>query len=386
MTDNQRTDSTKFLAALTLALLAASLWIFSSFLNYLLVGAVLALATSHVFNALVNAVENANAPAWFKKSKRIFAAALLTLFFLMMIFVPLTYFVSVTYDQVNGMDLEQVKQTVTEMADKAVAFLDRIPMLKAPLERLQSEGITFLKGPGIEVLVNGVKGLVSGAGSLFGQIIWILLFYFLFNLYGHQILRFTASLMPMSLEHEKYLYRECTGTVAVVFYGTLFNMAAQGLAFGVLMAVIGGYNAFYLGVLTGFCSVVPLIGAALVYVPVIALELFAGHYLTAVVIFGFAWVVMGFLIDNILRLVFIGYLKKMFGFQYTMNEILVLLAIMAGIATFGFWGLIIGPSVLALTLAAANLFSSQNEESVEPEASKMVKADSGHSTSDQAPV
>ncbi len=43
MTDNQRTDSTKFLAALTLALLAASLWIFSSFLNYLLVGAVLAL-------------------------------------------------------------------------------------------------------------------------------------------------------------------------------------------------------------------------------------------------------------------------------------------------------------------------------------------------------
>ncbi len=81
MKDNQRTDSNKFLAALTLVLLAASLWIFAPFLNYLLVGAVLALATSHVFNALVNAVENANAPAWFKKSKRIFAAALLTLFF-----------------------------------------------------------------------------------------------------------------------------------------------------------------------------------------------------------------------------------------------------------------------------------------------------------------
>ena len=382
MKENQRTDSIKFLAALTLGLLAASLWIFSSFLNYLLVGAVLALATSHVFNALVNAVDNANAPAWLQKSKRALAAVLLTLFFLMMIFFPLIYFISVTYDQISGMDLEQVKQTVIDMADLAVAFVDRIPMLKAPLERLLSEGISFLKGPGIEVLVNGVKGLVSGAGSLFGQIVWILLFYFLFNLYGHQILRFTANLMPMSLEHEEYLYRECTGTVAVVFYGTLFNMAAQGLAFGVLMAIIGGYNAFYLGVLTGFCSVVPLIGAALVYVPVIALELFAGHYLTAVVIFGFAWVVMGFLIDNILRLVFIGYLKKMFGFQYTMNEILILLAIMAGIATFGFWGLIIGPSVLALTLAAANLFSSQNEESVEPEASKMVKADSGHSTSD----
>jgi len=76
MKDNQRTDSNKFLAALTLALLAASLWIFAPFLNYLLVGAVLALATSHVFNALVNAVGNTNAPAWFKKSKRVLAAAL----------------------------------------------------------------------------------------------------------------------------------------------------------------------------------------------------------------------------------------------------------------------------------------------------------------------
>ena len=84
-------------------------------------------------------------------------------------------------------------------------------------------------------------------------------------------------------------------------------------------------------------------------------------------IFAFAWVVMGFLIDNILRLVFIGFLKKIFGFQYKMNEILILLAIMAGIATFGFWGLIIGPSVLALTLAAANLFSTHNEEASESE-------------------
>jgi predicted PurR-regulated permease PerM len=44
-----------------------------------------------------------------------------------------------------------------------------------------------------------------------------------------------------------------------------------------------------------------------------------------------------------------------------MNEILILLAILAGIASVGFWGLIIGPSVLALTLAAANLYSMGND-------------------------
>jgi predicted PurR-regulated permease PerM len=147
----------------------------------------------------------------------------------------------------------------------------------------------------------------------------------------------------------------------VVFYGTLFNMAAQGLAFGLLMVFIGSYNAGYLGILAGFCSIIPLVGAALVYVPIIALELLAGRYGNAVVILIFAWVIMGFVIDNILRLFLIGFLKKLFGFKYTMNEILILLAILAGLATFGFWGLIIGPSVLALTLATANLYSSQIE-------------------------
>ena len=360
MDANQPTDSINFLAALTLVLIGASLWIFATYLHYLLVGGVLALATSHVFNGLVNALENAGAPEWIKKKKRGLAAAILTLFFLMMIFIPLIYFVAVTYGQVAQLDMAQIKETAQSMVDQAFAFLKGIPLMQAPLERLQSEGLALIKGPGLEALLEGAQGLVSGVGALVGQVVWILLFYFLFNLYGHQILKFASGLVPMSLEHQRYLYRECTGTVAVVFYGTLFNMAAQGLAFGLLMAVIGGYDAFYLGVLTGFCSVVPLIGAALVYVPVIALELFAGHWVTAAVILGFAWVVLGFLIDNVLRMVFIGYLKKMFGFQYTMNEILILLAIMAGIAAFGFWGLIIGPSVLALTLAAAGLFSSHN--------------------------
>ena len=170
---------------------------------------------------------------------------------------------------------------------------------------------------------------------------------------------FLSSLIPLSTDHEEYLYRECTGTVSVVFYGTLFNMVAQGIAFGLLMVFIGNYNAGYLGALVGFCSVIPLVGSALVYVPVIGLELLAGHYINALVILAFAWLVMGFFIDNILRLFFIGFLKKLFGFEYTMNDILILLAILAGISTLGFWGLVIGPSILALTLATANLYSSQ---------------------------
>ncbi len=367
MQTKQDGESVRFLSYLTLFLLIASLYIFSSYLHYILIAAVLALCTSHAFLALEHLISHSPFSSSIKKKSRFLSAISLSIFFLCLIFAPLVYFVTETYAQMLGVDLEHVKEVTRQLVEKVVAFTDSIPVVHNFLDNLKLEGFSALKGVSIETIYKTVNGVASGAGGLVVQIGWILIFYFLFNFYGRQILAFAARVMPTSFEHEKYLYRECSGTVAVVFYGTLFNMVAQGLTFGVLMASIGGYNSFYLGVLAGFCSVIPIVGAALVYTPVVALELVAGNYIHILIILIVVWGVMGFFIDNILRIIFIGYLKKIFGFEYTMNEILILLSILAGIASFGFWGIIIGPSVIALTLAAANLYSSQIHHTGFPE-------------------
>jgi predicted PurR-regulated permease PerM len=357
----EHVDNRKFLTWLTLALILASMWIFKSYLHFILVAAVLALATSHLFSGFTRLFENDRQQGFVHRNREFLGALVMTLLFLVMLFVPLLYFISMTYDRVATLDIAQFKSTLTAMVDKAMEFLDNIPLLKAPLEKLKEEGLAFIRGPAIDTAFDATIGFARGIGALLLQIVWILVFYFLLNAYSSKILEFLVELTPISYDHQTYLYRECTGTVAVVFYGTLFNMVAQGLAFGLLMIFVGDYNPFYLGVLAGFCSVIPIVGAALVYVPVVALELFSGNLVNALIILGFVWVVMGFLIDNILRMFFIGFLKNIFGFEYRMNEILILLAILAGIASAGFWGLIIGPSVLALTLAAANLYSMDSE-------------------------
>ncbi len=360
-------EGARFLSYLTLFLLAASLYIFSSYLHYILVAAVLALCTSHALTALVKLFNSPSLPPFIRKNRNFISSTILTLFFLCLIFAPLVYFISETYGQMASLDIEHIKSVTMQMVDKLVNFTDSIPVVHNFLNTLKTEGFSLLKNVSMETVYKTVNGVASGAGGLVVQIAWILIFYFLFNLYGRQILAFAARVMPTSFADEQYLYRECTGTVAVVFYGTLFNMMAQGLTFGIMMMFIGGYDAFYLGVLAGFCSVIPIIGAALVYVPVVALEIFAGNSLNVLIILFTVWGVMGFFIDNILRILFISYLKRIFGFEYAMNEILILMSILAGIASFGFWGLIIGPSVIALTLAAANLHSSQSEHSGFPE-------------------
>jgi len=365
--EKQAEEGIRFLSYLTLFLLAASLYIFSSYLHYILVAAVLALCTSHGLTALIQFFKRHSMPSFVRKQSNFISATILTLFFLCLIFAPLVYFISETYTQMSGFDIEQVKDVTMQMVDKVVSFTDSIPIIHNFLDSLKTEGFSALKGVSMETLYKTVNRVASGAGGLVVQIAWILIFYFLFNLHGKQILAFAARVMPTSFEHEQYLYRECTGTVAVVFYGTLFNMLAQGLTFGILMIFIGDYNAFYLGILAGFCSVIPIIGAALVYIPIVALELVAGNYMNVVAILIVVWGVMGFFIDNILKIFFISHLKRIFGFEYTMNEVLILLSILAGIASFGFWGLIIGPSIIALTLAAANLYSSQINHTGFPE-------------------
>ena len=296
MSEKSTNENQRFLALLTVGLIIASLYIFSPFLKYLLVAAVLALSTSHAYVALVSSIQNRSLlPEWLKNSSRVIAASLFTLFFLLMIFLPLLYFLTVTYEQVSGLNIAQIKETALQLWGKFVALTEDIPILNQLFQHLKSEGTSLINGASIEAVIKGGENMVSGAGGLVVQIGWILIFYFLFNVYGASILHFLATLLPTSVQHEKYLYTECSGTVAVVFYGSLFNMVAQGIAFGILMVFIGGYDSLYLGVLAGFCSIIPLIGAALVYIPVAVMEILDGQYLHAAIIVIFALSVMGFL-------------------------------------------------------------------------------------------
>ncbi len=333
--NNRDVESFKFISYLTIFLLIASLYIFSSYLHYILVAAVLTLCTSHSLSALVSFFNRPKFPQFINKFSTLISATILTLLFLSLIFTPLVYFFSETYNQISTVDIEDIKKVTMDLVDKIVSYTDSIPLIHNFLNSLKDEGFSALKNVSLEAIYKTVNGVASGAGGIVVQIMWILIFYFLFNLHGKQILSFAARVMPTSFEHEKYLYRECTGTVSVVFYGTIFNMVTQGLTFGILMLFIGGYNSFYLGVLAGFCSVIPIVGAALVYVPVVALELLDGNYMQVIIILAVVWGVMGFFIDNILRILFISHLKRLFGFEYTMNEILILLSILAGIASYG---------------------------------------------------
>jgi predicted PurR-regulated permease PerM len=141
-------------------------------------------------------------------------------------------------------------------------------------------------------------------------------------------------------------------TVLAVVYGILGTALAQGLVAGIGFVIAGVPGAALLGLITFFLSVVP-VGPPLVWVPA-ALWLFSFGS-TGWAIFLAVWGVLGIsMVDNVLKPIIISKgtnLPFMLGF----------LGVLGGVATLGFIGIFIGPTLLAVGYQMFNTWVDSEE-------------------------
>ncbi|HEX5624073.1 MAG TPA: AI-2E family transporter, partial [Sulfuricurvum sp.] len=154
---------------------------------------------------------------------------------------------------------------------------------------------------------------------------------------------------------------EMTTTTAVVFYTLLGVMAAQGLAFGIFIAFFEGYNPWLLGFLTGIAAIIPIFGTALIWIPIAVNEYFQGHIMNVVIISLYSWAMMAFFIDNIVKLVILNFVNRTLSqAKSRINEFMIFFAIVGGLATFGFWGFLLGPAILAFIVTTLRTLRKTN--------------------------
>jgi predicted PurR-regulated permease PerM len=128
-------------------------------------------------------------------------------------------------------------------------------------------------------------------------------------------------------------------TVRGVVYGFLGTAMAQGVLAAIGFSIVRAPGALLLGLLTFFLALVPL-GCPLVWLPVTGWLLYTGR--TGMGIFMGVWglfVISG--IDNVLR----PYLTSR---EAKLPFILVFLGALGGILAFGFIGIFLGPTLLAV--------------------------------------
>ena len=191
----------------------------------------------------------------------------------------------------------------------------------------------------------------------------ILIFLFFFFYYGHRIAEYVLTLLPLKISLSKTIFNEIIGVLQVVFLTSIISIILQGFAFG-SVAFWFGYDGFALGVLYGIFSSIPL-GGVLIWGPIVGYEFYLGHTKSAIFIALYSLLFTGFVIDSLIKPLIIGLLKqKVLKTTLQINEILIFFSIVAGLSTFGFWGIIIGPAITAFFTALLGLYQKASKENL----------------------
>ncbi|AZY49447.1 AI-2E family transporter [Bordetella avium] len=155
--------------------------------------------------------------------------------------------------------------------------------------------------------------------------------------------------LPLEEEYKRHLFRKFTTVVRATVKGNIAVAAIQGALGGVIFWVLGIQGALLWGVVMAFLSLLPAVGAGLIWLPVAIYFLVTGAIWQGVVLILFGMLVIG-MVDNVLRPVLVGKDTKL-------PDYVILISTLGGMALFGLNGFVIGPLIAALFVACWDLFS-----------------------------
>jgi predicted PurR-regulated permease PerM len=150
-------------------------------------------------------------------------------------------------------------------------------------------------------------------------------------------------LVPVENRRIRDFFDRTRDVIIACAYGTLLVSVVQGTLGGLAFWVLGLPSPILWGVVMVLASIIPTLGAFIVWVPAAIYLATTGHTGQALALTIWGTVVIG-LADNLLRPILIGNRTRM-------HELLVFFGVLGGLDLFGVLGLFIGPVIFAITLS-----------------------------------
>ncbi|GAB7023989.1 AI-2E family transporter [Salidesulfovibrio brasiliensis] len=179
------------------------------------------------------------------------------------------------------------------------------------------------------------------------------LFYFLRD--GTQMVEFIKQVSPLRTRQEDYIIDSLKRVSRGVLMGCLLVAVLQGLVGGVGLAICGIPGVFW-GAMTAFCSLVPVVGTGIIWVPAAIYLFITGQWQLGVFLtLWFSLIVVS--IDTFLRPYFMREAAQVSTFY-------IFLAILGGISAFGMLGILYGPLILSFLMVMLQIYTEEYGDSL----------------------
>ncbi|WP_085614434.1 MULTISPECIES: AI-2E family transporter [unclassified Pseudomonas] len=320
---------------LLLALLGAGLWVMAPFISALLWGAILAFASWPLMRLLTRALGG----------RETLAASLLTTAWILIVALPLVWLGFNLADHIRDATAF-VRDVQVDGLPDAPAWLGGIPLVGERLvswwQSLDQQGAALLASvkPHLGQVGNWLLARSAQIGSGVLELTLSLVFVFFFYRDGPRLSAFVLRLLHRLMgDRAEYYLELVAGTVQRVVNGVIGTAAAQGVLALIGFLIAGVPGAIVLGLVTFMLSLIPM-GPPLAWIPATGWLVWKGEYGMAVFlgVWG-TFIISG--VDNVLK----PYLISRGG---NLPLVIVLLGVFGGLIAFGFIGLFIGPTLLAV--------------------------------------
>ena len=277
------------------------------------------------------------------------AALLMTIALIMIIFIPIVYITTAGIEQLTHIDMKMLKSTIHSIEDS----LRTIPYTEGWIDQYFSEEkiLSFFNDSAKYLTSVGSAGI-----GFMKNMLLVILFYFVINLYGDRLFELIRQLMPISRIKSTKMIHEISSTMEVVFYSTIATATLEGLLFGIFIGSFG-FNGLLLGFTYGFASLIPIIGGALVWLPIAIYSWSQIDTHTAWIIAIYSVVMISIIADTFVKPVIIKVIKEdLLKSTIEINEMVIFFAILAGISSYGIWGMILGPAITSFFIAMTRVY------------------------------
>lgn len=284
------------------------------------------------------------------------SALLSCLLVIFAILVPLTLLTFAVVNELsNFVQMLQPKPGETGGAAGAAAgLLDPNHPYLGPVVRWvgQYYDVSRLVAPeAIAARLKGVSGVIASrtlgfVGGVVGFIVEV--FFVIFTMYylfrdGERMRAAAYDIMPLSDEKAHEILDRTGEVIGASVYGVLIIAVIQGALGGLAFWVLGLPSPLLWGVVMIFLSMIPMLGAFIVWVPAAIYLALTGDWGKAIMLAVWGALVIGS-VDNFLR-------PKLVGERTRLHELLVFFSVLGGLQVFGVLGIVLGPVIVAITIA-----------------------------------
>jgi predicted PurR-regulated permease PerM len=329
-------DENYFIKIMTAIILVFLIVLSFLLLKPILLSVILGILLAFVFTPIYEKIYK------FTKSKNLSAALIIVVLFLI-IFIPLWFLTPILIEQ----SFKIIQATI--QVDFITPLKNLFPNFfsSAQLNAQISSTLGTFTTKIADSITDSLTNILLNFPTISLQIL-VVLFTFFFVLRDQQgFSDYIKSLLPFSKEVENRLFQYSSDITRSVLYGQVIIGIVQGVIAGIGFIIFGVPNAIFLALIATLAGIFPIIGTAIIWVPVAIYMLLAGDNVAGwgVAIFG----ILSSTIDNFLRPIFVSRMTKL-------HSAVVLISMIGGLFLFGILGFILGPLIIAYLLIILELY------------------------------